>query len=155
MRNATVHRYELLPFLYTLFAKAAILNEPPIRPLFMVYVYLLLKLMDRHILKFLLFISIHHLVSYYSLTTKNHIIYTRIYIVRRSTPILIRWTHCYFGATHFLWRQFWRRKQWLWGSTCRALLWPRDIPVGTSIPVARRSPFQRPAVKWSFPLLSK
>lgn len=75
MRNATVHRYELLPFLYTLFARAAILNEPPIRPLFMVYVYLLLQSMNRHILKFLLFISIHHLVSHYSLTTKNHIIY--------------------------------------------------------------------------------
>ena len=38
MRNATVLRYQLLPFLYTLFARAAIFNELPIRPLFMLYV---------------------------------------------------------------------------------------------------------------------
>ena len=38
MRNATVRRYQLLPFLYTLFARAAVFNELPIRPLFMLYV---------------------------------------------------------------------------------------------------------------------
>lgn len=41
MRRATLTRYRLLPFLYTLFYEAKVYNRIPVRPLFMLYDYLL------------------------------------------------------------------------------------------------------------------
>lgn len=69
--------------------------------------------------------------------------------MRHSTPILTLWKQRSSGATHFSWRQFWRRKKCLWASTCRALLWPQGPPVGSSFTAARKSPFRRAAGRWS------
>lgn len=75
MRNATVQRYELLPFLYTLFARAVIFHELPIRPLFMVYVrWFTSRSWDCYILQSIYSIYIYNYILVYLNIIYKHIL---------------------------------------------------------------------------------